>query len=475
MTVVTVDDLHTVENPEQRLAAAAALARVQAGGQHDRVVVRCPDRQTDGIRCLGVEDIADLIRRHGRIVEIGVTGGGTICAAVDVCDRRGEVAVWTGQAIGPWHPEDIGKRGLGGSETAAVRLADNLAAMGYLVTLYGDFNDKAGLAGDVLCRRYQEFDPSRHLDALIGFRNATLFDHRPNADFACLWLEDLAPAEGLTPARLENVDRVCAVSHWHRQQVYRAHPWIERRPEYHNKVKACRNGIMTEWFREEPAPDRELRVVYSSSPDRGGDIVLECWPEVRKHVPDAELILTYPRWFDLCAERFQAAHGHLARIRGLLEQPGVSRVEGGLGQKRLAHLMRSSMVWVAPSYYTPARMKFEETSCISCMEAQAAGLVVVASNWGALTENVRYGALLNGDPADPTGDWRKQFVAAIVRGLTDETMQKAAQVTGPDMMRGMGWRGAAEQLAAMFPRRFKWGGVVGPAAGRRSLVEHHPV
>jgi glycosyltransferase involved in cell wall biosynthesis len=210
------------------------------------------------------------------------------------------------------------------------------------------------------------------------------------------------------------------------------------------------------------APERELRVVYSSSPDRGGDIVLEVWPEVRKHVPDAELILTYPRWFELVAERFQLAAEHLDRIRRLLEQPGVSRVEGGLGQKRLAHLMRSSMVWVAPSYYTPGGLKFEETSCISCMEAQAAGLVVVASNWGALTENVRYGTLLDGDPGEVGGEWRKQFVSGIVRGLTDPVAQQAAQVTGPEMMSGMGWAGAAEQLAAMFPKkvRFNFGGPV---------------
>jgi glycosyltransferase involved in cell wall biosynthesis len=201
------------------------------------------------------------------------------------------------------------------------------------------------------------------------------------------------------------------------------------------------------------AYERECRAIYSSSPDRGGDIVLEVWPEVRKHVPDAELVLTYSRWFDRCAEMFQASHDQLERIRALLEQPGVSRIEGGLGQGSLARLMKTSLVWVHPSYFTPGRMRFDETSCISCMEAQAAGLVVVASNWGALTENVLHGTLLDGDPSDPDGHWRKAFVAQVVRGLTDETTQLAAQEVGPAMMRDMGWDGAAEQLAAMFPAR----------------------
>jgi glycosyltransferase involved in cell wall biosynthesis len=193
--------------------------------------------------------------------------------------------------------------------------------------------------------------------------------------------------------------------------------------------------------------ERSPRAVYSSSPDRGGDIVLEVWPQVRERVPDAELLLSYSRWFDRCAEMFQQAADQLARIRKLLDQPGVTRVEGGLGQRDLAHLMKASMVWCAPSYYTPGGAKFCETSCISAMEAQAAGLVVVASNWGALTETVAHGTLIDGDPAEKDGAWRKAFVDAVVEGLTNEDVQHAAQTIGPEMMRGMDWRGAAEPLA----------------------------
>ena len=196
--------------------------------------------------------------------------------------------------------------------------------------------------------------------------------------------------------------------------------------------------------------ERECRVLYTSSPDRGGDIVLECFPAIKERVPEAELILTYPRWIDICAQHFQAAHDHMERIRALLDQPGVRRIEGGMGQQSLATLMRTSLVWTAPSYYTPAREPFCETSCISCMEAQAAGLVVVASNWGALTENVMHGTLLDGDPGEVDGPWRHAFIDAVVRGLTDESVQNTAQQLGPEYMQNMDWRGAAEQLASLF-------------------------
>lgn len=445
MTVITVDDLHRVRDPEQRLASAAAIARASGGQDAQRLIVRCPDRATDGVRSIRLDDVATMLRAHGRIRELAVTDAGTIVAAADLCKRRGEVAVWTGPAIGPWAPSDITQTGLGGSETAAVRLAENLAAMGYLVTLYGQFTQE-GLAGDVALKHFQSFDPTEHLDVLIGFRDATLFDERPNAEFCALWLEDLAPAERLTPERAQSIDRIVGVSNFHKAQILDEHSWLEEK-----QVAAGRNGIMTGWFTDGEPPEREMRVLYTSSPDRGGDIVLEIWPQVREKVPDAELILTYPRWFDICATQWKQAHDHLARIQELLEQPGVKRIEGGLGQQELANLMRSSLVWAHPAYYTPGERKFDETSCISCMEAQAAGLVVVASNWGALKENVLHGTLLDGDPGEADDSWRHRFVHGIVRGLTDKPTQEQAQLLGPEYMRDMDWRGAAEQLAAMFP------------------------
>lgn len=218
---------------------------------------------------------------------------------------------------------------------------------------------------------------------------------------------------------------------------------------------------------------RKRRVLYTSSPDRGADIALEIWPRVRERVPDAELVLTYARWFDMVADRVVQANDFRQKVLDLLHQPGVHRIEGGLGQKDLAHLMMTSLVWIHPSWYTDGDMQFHETSCISSIEAQAAGCVVVASNWGAITESVVHGTLIDGDPREEDGSWRQAFVDAIVQGLTDEQTQLTAQELGPEAVKHMGWDGAAEQLAAMFPAgdngmRANYGYV-------ERRAEHHPV
>jgi glycosyltransferase involved in cell wall biosynthesis len=107
--------------------------------------------------------------------------------------------------------------------------------------------------------------------------------------------------------------------------------------------------------------------------------------------------------------------------------------------------MRDSRVWAHPSWSTLAGGPFEEASCIAAMEAQAAGLWVVASGWGALSETVRVGAVIQeGAPGEP---WRSRFVEEIVRGLTDADTRRRAEAEGPSAMAEMGWGRVAARIA----------------------------
>jgi glycosyltransferase involved in cell wall biosynthesis len=438
-------DFDNACDPEARLAAVAQHVRRPGG----RIFVNLPEGIKGNQRTPGRRrswrsvDVADLLRCHGRLEEFAVDDDGYINAVMEPVGKKREIAVWTGYAIGPWHPMDILNRGLGGSETAAYRLAEVLAEMGYIVTLYGHFNQE-GAIKDVILRDWKTFDPTEERLAVICFRNAEMFDMPVNAATKILWLEDVAGAEGLNEQRAENLDYVVGVSQWHAQNIKDVYPWL---PE--EKVLGMRNGIKHEYFDGE-APEREPRVLYTSSPDRGLDIVLECWPKVLEQVPDAVFAHLYGPWYDLVADRAPAITAHRQRIRELSEQPGVKTV-GSLGQKDLALLMRSSLVWVHPEYFSVGGEKFNETSCISAMEAQAAGLVVVCADWGALSETVQVGMKLDGDPMSE--EWRDRFVAGIVKGLTDERTQHIAQTEGPKVVGYNDWYGVAIELQNLWSNR----------------------
>ena len=62
---------------------------------------------------------------------------------------------------------------------------------------------------------------------------------------------------------------------------------------------------------------------------------------------------------------------------------------------------------------------FEETSCITALEAQAAGCAIVTSAFGALPETVGEGGILiGGEPGTPA--YLDQFSEALDTLLTDD-------------------------------------------------------
>ncbi len=199
-----------------------------------------------------------------------------------------------------------------------------------------------------------------------------------------------------------------------------------------------------------PWKDRAQRVLYTSSPDRGLDIVLELWPDVLAAVPDALLGFAYPSVYDAVADQDAHVAQHRDKIAALSDQSGVTKL-GPLSQPALAALMCDSRVWVHPSWMTMYNAPFHETSCIGAMEAQAAGCFVVASDWGALSETVQWGLRVNGDAPGPR--WREGLVAGIVQGLTDEESGDTAVYQGPRRVKHLGWDGVGEQIGKLIAGR----------------------
>lgn len=389
------------------------------------------------LRAMRSIDLADLLRRRGRLLDMGVGEDGITVACYTPEPRRGEVAIYTGAGWEKWHPMDAVTRGLGGSETAACQLAAELAELGYVVTLYGWCDE--GAVRQVLVRDWRTFDPTVPRQAVICSRLPEAFDRPINARTRILWAHDTDFSDRLTPERAEQIDHVLSLSRWHRRNLATLYPFLN------GKHVTVRNGIVPAFFAGEP-PERERRVLYTSSPDRGLDVLLELWPQIVERVPDAELLHCYASVYDRVASQNPTIAAFRDRIRKLSEQPGV-RAIGSQPQQRLAELMRTTLVWVHPSYSTPSGGKFYETSCIGAMEAQAAGCRVVAGGWGALAETVKTGALLRGDPTDAA--WRARFVEEVVAGLTDEGVQQLAQTDGPAAVADMGWDGVARQVAAL--------------------------
>lgn len=346
----------------------------------------------------------------------------------------GEIAIYYDHDPLAWSPRDDN---VGGAETAAVAVATCLARTGHTVSVYGNLREPQEHEG----ARYRprgEFDPAEARLAVIS-RVPDIFDDRPNAETTMLWNHAPDAGAAFTPERAAHVDHVLALSRWHARWLAERHPFAAAR------IRQIRNGIEpADFVKSRP---REPRVVFSSQPERGLDVLLEIWPDVIALVPSAELAFCYAAAYEHAAGRVDWVADHRRLIATLAEQPGV-RALGPLGRGELIELLTSSRVWAHPSWSTPAGRPFFETSCIGAMEAQAAGLCVVASAFGALPETVRVGTLVPGDDA-PGPRWRRALTEAIVSGLTDAAVQHAAQRDGPRYAAGLGWDGAAAAISAL--------------------------
>lgn len=430
--------------PDPQLLLEAAEAMLKPGG---RIYISTPDgtfgrgENPQHLRVFRAVDLADLLRRRGDLRDMTVGPDGIAVAAYTPAPRRGDIAIYCGPGWGRWAPQDIETRGLGGSETAAVRVAHELSRLGYVVTVYGELGeDGQTVYRDVIFRHHTVFDPMERRHAVIASRIPEIGDRHLNAHSRLLWMHDTDAGDRLTGARAEAFDHVLVLSQWHEEHVGGQYPFLRGR------LRRIRNGIEPAYFAGKP-PERKQRLLYTSSPDRGLDILLELWPRVLEQVPDAEFAYCYSEVYDRIAEKDPIVGAFRDRIRELEAATANTNALGALPQQELARLMRASLVWAHPSYASAHDQPFHETSCIGAMEAQAAGCLVVASDWGALSETVKIGRLVNSGPLSDR--WKDAIVREIVDGLTNTETQTWAQTEGPAAAAELGWDGVAKQIAGL--------------------------
>jgi len=300
-----------------------------------------------------------------------------------------DVVVFVGPSMERWTPATAARDGIGGSETAVIEMTKRWAADGHRCRVYGDCDGMEGFYDGVEYLHHERF-PGTECDVLVASRRAdAVEDGVCEAKLRFVWIHDVHLGDLVTHARALRTDRFLVLSRWHRENVLKAHPQI-----HPDQVIVTRNGIdLTRFARMDIKRDPHV-AIYSSSPDRGLLSLLQMWPEIKKRVPDASLKVFYgfENWEKLARDNPQEG-GKIAEIRGMLRglESGYDVAYiGRVPQEELAQEMLSAGVWLYPTW-------FHETSCITAMEAQAAGLRIVTSPIGALPETAPHATFIEGD------------------------------------------------------------------------------
>lgn len=313
----------------------------------------------------------------------------------------------TGQSLEEWTPETVQKTGIGGSELMMIHQAKNLAALGHQVKVYNSCGNGEGIYDGV---EYLNLNKYRDLscDILIVSRFAPLLgdEFNVNAHLKLLWLHDVC-AIGATNELLLKADRILCLSNWHKENVVKVH---NLNPE---QIIVTRNGIDLTRFANKDIKRDQYKCVNSSSPDRSWPVLLEIWPEIKKQVPNASLHLYYGFFnWKKSAQHDSLQMDLIQRLENRIEElkPLDVVFHDRICQDKLANEFLSAGAWLHSTW-------FQETSCISAMEIQAAGLHPITSSIGALNETILdKSCLIDGDWTSK--EYQDKFIKKTVEALT---------------------------------------------------------
>lgn len=345
------------------------------------------------------------------------------------------IAIYCGPTFEAWGPSDVKTKGLGGSEEAVVYLARELVRLGYVVDVYCNTGEP-GQHDGVEYRNFWTWSRDVRCDIFIAWRNSEYIEEAPDGARKYLWLHDVQKPEYYTPERIAKIDKIFALSKWHRDNL----PDI---PD--DKFFITRNGIVAADFAVAGHVQRDpYKCVYASSPDRGLDILLEIWPEIKKRVKDAHLHIFYG--FSATYDKLHANNDRMIeykeRILKLVNELDGVHYHGKVPHAVLHSHLMSAGLWIYPTHFT-------EISCITAMKAQAAGAVPVTMTLAALDETVRHGYKLSFPIADERS--RLSITNIAVDLMLNPEKQEKVRKPMMDWARGFyDWRTVALQWDGLF-------------------------
>ena len=329
---------------------------------------------------------------------------------IELPSGKFNIALYVGFGCEPWNPDTIAKKGMGGSETAAMEMSKRLVKLGHRVRLYGDCPGLEGTFDGVEYVHYTKFRNVK-CDILITSRRPNVVDDEfgVEAKLTLCWVHDVHCGSVLNHTRSLRIDKFLCLSNWHKDFFLKTYKFV-----HPDQVIVTRNGIDLSRFEDKSIIRNSHRAVYSSSPDRGMEVVVKLWPRVREQVPDAELhifygFLTWEVSAKSCCDQGQL--DLITKLKQLLkdhEQHGVF-YHGRVDQIQLAKEFLQSGVWTYSCWFT-------ESSCLTAMEAHAAGLRMITSPIAALNETVgSRGTMIQGDWLSK--EYGDAFLEATVKAM----------------------------------------------------------
>lgn len=361
-----------------------------------------------------------------------------------------DVTFWCPTFAEPWGPWRLLRDGMGGSEESVVYLARDLARRGLNVQVFAPLD--TGVHRGLHIEEGVRYQPLDALELTRRLSGMVVACRAPEAarvaafplEQLYVWHQDATYRTGWTPALASAVQNLW-VSEWQRRELHKGFPAGFSAPGLvlgDGIPDSCRN-----WPVAGDEPRDPLACVYASSPLRGGEHLLDMWPEIAEQVPGATLHFYYG---------WQTAPLHLPAVKAfrdrVMAMVGTTKTviwHDRVPQMQLEREMRTKGVLLYPC-------TFPEGYMIAGVRAAAAGLLPVYRKVAALPE-VQYPSrfAVEDTPLDRGG--RQEFIDAAVRALQASASGSAEIVAERERQREWAktrlWSLAGDKLIALHKGR----------------------
>ena len=204
-------------------------------------------------------------------------------------------------------------------------------------------------------------------DTLIAWRGNFFDSCDLEANNKILWLHDKPREDQFKECKF---DKVVVLSEFYKSQL------PDNVPE--DKIFISTNGLVPKDFDKLKVERKRGRMIYASSYDRGLEIILDKWSEIKEKVPYAELHVFYG-WNTYDQLRGESGAEYKNMMIEKMNQPGIFE-HGRVGHKELLKEYCKSEALLYPTNFAG------EINCIALSKAYACGCRCITNDFAVLPE-----------------------------------------------------------------------------------------
>jgi len=157
------------------------------------------------------------------------------------------------------------------------------------------------------------------------------------------------------------------------------------------------------------------------------------WPDIKRAIPDATLSVycnLEQDWVN------QVAPETMKNVKKMINQPGITNY-GWVAKQLLMRAWSSADYWLYPC-------TFEETFCLTALEAAVSRTFVITNGLAALSETAKHGITVDGNPL--TTEWKIRCIEKLKGIVKNENLKNSILNRNENWAKTMSWKSQTERF-----------------------------